>query len=933
MSTLLSQRKSSAATFLFLFLVFYSNPLDVVAQNGRFDVSGVVTDSAGVGLQGATVVALTRADSVLTKFATSSSDGSFTLRRVPEGDYILQITFVGFQTWRKDITVSEQDFDAGTATLDISVAELDELVVSAEHIPIVIKKDTLEYNAAAFATRPNAVVEDLLRRLPGVEVDADGNIKAQGEDVQQVLVDGKEFFGNDPKMATKNLPANAIDKVQVYDKKSDMAEFTGVDDGEETKTINLELKEEAKKGYFGNMSGGYAAEGRYDGQASINRFSSNTQLAFIGNLNNINRQGFSFGDYLSFMGGMSAVMGDRGSFSTGGIPISSDLSDGFSETLALGLNVGHDFGSKTEIRSSYFISNIENNQVRSTQQQQVLGSALSALTLQNTTQNSDNLAHRMSLTAKHEFQKGNELQLRSNFSLSTSSLDNLGARETTSFEGFTQNNATTNYVTDGDQTSGDASLTWRKRITENGLSLVANTRMNLNDSDNRGELNSLTGIAGGGNVLTYEEIAQIQNSLGNTLNQTQRLSLSKSFPGNMLIDVRGERQVINEDKDQTVYDLVSGQQVVNDLLTNGLDRTYTYFKGGLNLRKNWEDFSFGIGAVIQESTLEGKIIENDVSVSNGYTHVLPNMNVRWAVGDGQNLFVRYAASTREPSMSELQPFTDNSDPLNIYVGNPSLEPEYRHDISTNYHYFDQFTFVNLFANLRASYTENKIARSRTVLDGLKQEITSINTDGDWTLSGNVNFGSPIRPVGMKFNVSVNSMYNKGIEFINAEENKTTTRRNTIKTTLENRDKDLFDLAVSASYTFNDVKYTLNERFNQNYINSSYEVRAAYYLGESLEFSTSLDLKMYSQDVFGEARNVPLWQASITKSMINQRADLQLLGLDLLDRNEGISFSNSGNFISEQRVNSLGRYVMLKFIYRLSGSGRDSGPKGMMIHMD
>ena len=225
MSTLLSQRKSSAATFLFLFLVFYSNPLDVVAQNGRFDVSGVVTDSAGVGLQGATVVALTRADSVLTKFATSSSDGSFTLRRVPEGDYILQITFVGFQTWRKDITVSEQDFDAGTATLDISVAELDELVVSAEHIPIVIKKDTLEYNAAAFATRPNAVVEDLLRRLPGVEVDADGNIKAQGEDVQQVLVDGKEFFGNDPKMATKNLPANAIDKVQVYDKKSEKRLF------------------------------------------------------------------------------------------------------------------------------------------------------------------------------------------------------------------------------------------------------------------------------------------------------------------------------------------------------------------------------------------------------------------------------------------------------------------------------------------------------------------------------------------------------------------------------------------------------------------------------------------------------------------------------------------------------------------------------------
>ena len=928
--------RHSAFRFLsamFLSLGLWSGSVEDASAQDRFDVTGAVVDSAGVGLQGATVVALTASDSTLTKFATANSEGDFTLRRVPEGDYILQITFVGFRTIQHDFTVAGEDHEVGRFIMDIQTEELDELVVSAEHIPMVVKKDTLEYNAAAFATRPNAVVEDLLRRLPGIEVDADGSIKAQGEDVQKVLVDGKEFFGDDPKVATKNLPANAISKVQVYDKKSDMAEFTGVDDGEEQKTINLELKEDAKNGYFGNMSGGYSADGRYDGQASINRFSPNTQLAFIGNLNNINRQGFSFGDYLSFMGGAGAMMGDGGiRIGGGGINIGSNLSDGFSETLAFGLNASREFGKKLDIQSSYFLSSIDNNQVRSVQSQQVLGSALSALSDENSTQVSDNLSHRLNLNAKYEFGEGHDVRLRSNLSLSTSNLSNIGVRATEDLSGIVQNTSDTRYVTDGTTNGGQAYLTWRKRLNEKGTSLVGVASANLNDSDTNADLESLTGIAGEGNVLTYEEIQQIQESLGNTLQQVQRLSLTQSFgDNNHLIELQGERQSVNEDKDQVVYDLASGTQIRNDLLSSGLDRTYTYFRGGATYRRNWEKVNIGIGVEVQESTLEGTIIENDVSVSNGYTHILPSFNLRYSPKQGQNVFLRYTTRTREPSMNELQPFTDNSDPLNVYVGNPELEPEYRHNLSLNYHFFDQFTFVNMFAWLSANYTENNIARSRTIGEGFAQRTTSVNTDGDWTYNGNLNFGAPIRPVGMKFNISVNGMFNRGIEFINAEENRSRTLRNSIGTTLENRNKDVFDVAVSATYTFNDVAYSLNEQQNQNYINSSYEVRGSLYLGETWEFSTSLDYRVYSQEVFGDARNVPLWEASITKSLLGQQADIQLVGLDLLDRNEGISFSNSGNYIREERINSLGRYVMLKFIYRLTNSGRSSGPSAVMIH--
>ena len=926
--------RSSVAFLILAATMLFVGVSDVLARQDRFDVKGVVVDTSGVSLQGATVVALTASDSTLTKFATANGEGAFTLRRVPVGDYVLQVTFVGYRTLQHDFSVSDADVDLGTFTMDIQTEELDELVVSAEHIPMVVKKDTLEYNAAAFATRPNAVVEGLLRRLPGIEVESDGSIKAQGEDVQKVLVNGKEFFGDDPKIATKNLPASAVDKVQVYDKQSEMAEFTGIDDGEEEKTINLELKEDAKNGYFGNMTGGYGADGRYDGQASINRFSPSTQLAFLGNLNNINRQGFSFSDYISFMGGMGAMMGGGGfRLDGGGIQIGDNLSDGFSETMALGLNASRDFGSALEIRSSYFLSSMENTQVRSVLSQQVLGASLAATTNENSTQISDNLTHRLNLDAKYEFDKGHDIRWRSNGSFSTSSLSNIGLRSTENLAGIVQNNSDTSYLTDGNSTSGRGSLTWRKRFGESGPSLVASYVVNLNDSDTEADLESLTGIAGEGNILTYEEIQQIQESLGNTLQQTQRMSLTKAFGSDdgHVLQLAGERQAINEDKDQVVYDLASGTQVRNDLLSSGLDRTYTYYRGGPTYRRNWESVNLSLGAEIQESTLDGTILENEVSISNGYTHFLPNASLRWTPKQGQNVYLRYNTRTREPSMNELQPFTDNSDPLNVYVGNPALEPEYRHSVGLNYHFFDQFTFVNFFANVNASYTDNKIARSRTIGNGLAQRITSVNTDGDWTYNGNVNFGTPIRALGMKISISLSGIYNRGIEFINAEESTNRTLRNTVRTTLENRDKERFDLVATASFTFNDVKYSLNEHQNQQYVNSSYEVRGSLYLGETWELSTSLDYRMYSQEVFGEARNVPLWQASMTKTLVGQRADIQLVALDLLDRNEGISLTNQGNYISEQRVNSLGRYVMLKFIYRLSGSGRDSGPKPIMIH--
>ncbi len=905
----------------------------LVLGQSRHDVAGVVTDSSDVGLQGATVVLLAPADSALVKFAISGKDGVFALKRVDPGPYVLQVTFVGFETWSGNVEVGSEDLDVGRIALGERVSELDELVVTSEHIPIIVRSDTLDYNANAFATRPNATVEDLLRQLPGVEVDSDGAIKAQGEDVQKVLVDGKEFFGNDPKIATRNLPANAIDRVQVYDDRSDRAEFTGVDDGEREKTINLALKEDAKKGYFGNVSGGIGDAERYDSRVSVNRFSGNTQFSLLGNLNNVNEQGFSVGDYISFMGGMGAFMGGGARFVVGGggggPSIGTSLSDGFSETLSGGLNFNHDFSDRTSLRSSYFINSLENQQTRTLNQEQVLGTGRSSVVDEAGNQLNDNWNHRVNVNLFHELADGHDLRLRADATSSHSVLDNNRFRQTADGSEVLQNSNTSTYGSTGDQLGANVGLTYRKRLNDKGLSLVAESRMNMRDNDTGADLESLTRFYQDGNVVSDEEILQFQETLGDQFTTQQEVSLSQSFGKGLLAELTGEYRRVGDDEERSFYDIVDGSRVLNTLLSTGSERTYSYAQAGASLRRAVEGFTTGIGVNVQRSSLEGTLRGVSDPITQGYTHVLPNADARYDIRQGMSINARYTTSTREPSMRELQPFADNSDPLNVYVGNPALQPEYTHRFSLGYHFFDQFTFTSMFAFINASYTDNKIARSRTIDDQFRQTSTSVNTDGDWSFNGNVNFSTPIRPLGVKITLGNSTMFSRGLEILNGEENATRILRNSIDTRLENRDKDIFDVSAGIRFDINRTAYSLNPDQDQAYVNKTITGRGTLYLGKAWQVASELNYRIYSKEISGSQTNVPLWEASISRFFMDERLELQLSGKDLLNRNLGVNFTNTSTFVQEERIESLGRYVMFRLIYKLSGVG---GPGGRGIRI-
>ncbi len=894
------------------------------------EVKGAVVDTAGTALPNAMVVALAREDSVLVKFSLTNGEGNFALTRLPAGEYILQVTLIGYETIRRDLDVTTADVEAGQVTMSVLAVEVDPLVVSIEHVPFINHRDTLSYNAAAFGTPPNATVEDLLKRLPGIEVDDDGSITAQGEAVQNVLVDGREFFGGDGTIATRNLPADAIRQIDVYDKESDMAEFTGIADGNEERTLDLKLREEAKVGYFGRTNGALgsdvntqpriggtsADDARYDGFLNLNRFSPSGQYAVILNANNVNQS-----------------RGGRGGGGGG--------SGGFTETMSVAVNASNDFTDDNWLRSSYTYNESDNERNSTVQQQTLLNSNLSSLVDRLNSSESNNQNHRVNLNGQIQLAEGNQFRLRVNGNLTNSGSLSFSNQETHNTSGGLLNSAITDQLVDSDNMGGDAQLTWRKRLGSSGRSLVAELQSRISDSDQLTELSSeLIGVSrggrgGGGGSMDPEYTLEEQLRDSRSWNNSARVSLTQPLGQGQILELFGRANTTGEDRDNPVYDIVDGSRVLNAPRSNGFERAYTYYNAGTRFNRNNERYRFVSGLEVRHSNLDGLIQNRDERIANSYTHVLPNMNFRLEVKDGHNLNVRYRTSTQEPSLTQLQPFVNNTNPLNIYTGNPDLVPEYTHRLNGEYRFFDQFSFRNFFTFFNYSYTHNTIAQSRLYDDRGVQTRSPINTAASWSGNVGANYGTPIRRLGVDVDLEYRLSYSEGTELINLVANDNQSIRNTVEFNIENRSRDRIDVEVGAAFNFNNARYSLNEELNRDYVNSTYSLEANFYPTSAWTIETDLRYQVYddnlygsTQTQFGDVENVARWNASIMRRMLDNRVEIEFRARDLLNQNRGISISNNSNFIQESRTDSLGRYFMLQINYRLgtqfSRGGRGGG---------
>jgi hypothetical protein len=904
-------------------------------------VRGELKDTAAhLSVPDATVTILNIRDSSLVSFSRSKAWGHFLVPRLSKGAYRLLISHVSYRSASRNFVITDlvKEVDLGEIVLTDKGSMLDAVTVQQEAPPVTIRHDTIEFNAGSFHTRPDAVVEDLLKKLPGVQVDKNGNIKANGEQVKKVLVDGKEFFGNDPKIASKNLPADAVDKVQVFDKKSDQSQFTGFDDGNSQKTINLTIKKEKKHGVFGKLTAGggrdagnaagdfgdaAVRDGRWEGKFNLNQFRGNRQFSALGMWNNTNKQGFSFQDVLGFGngGGKSGGGGRLTLDVNGGIPL-QDMAQGnqaITTTRAVGFNFNDTWRRGTEVGGNYFYNRAD-DRVRQKDAKQYLSPENSFNQDHTGAANRSNENHRLNIFSDTRLDSFNSVKFTSAFTYQRSNSQSSASdssRSRDSKELLNTSTSSTSAQTNGYNWNNNA--LFRHRFLKKGRTFSANLSFGLNNSSGSGGLYSVNHFykAGGADTLNqvYDQSGH-GNNYGVVLNYTEPLSRrslleanysfyeSHSFSGKQTFDA----------------DLNGKYSLPNQQQTNELRNTYAYHREGLAFRHQRTGYNFTLGAMLQQtaSTNSFGYITRDSLLRQSFRNLLPNALIQYEITRYRNLRLQYTTNTNQPSLTQLQPVADNSDPLNITAGNPALLQEYYHTLRMNYTSFDPFRRTSFFAMLNYNGIRHRIVNDDELDSMGVRTSRPVNLSGLYQVNGFISRDFPLRAIRSTVNFKSDVAYDHNASLVNGAKNNGNTWTAGQGADLQFAYKELLDISGGMNITYNDTRYSLQPGQNQHYWTEAYTLDLNWYLPLGLSLATDINYTHRSGLPAGYNSSPLVWNAGVAAQVLkNKRGLFRLQVFDILRQNTGFSRNTSQNYIDDVSYQVLNRYWLLTFTYSIS----------------
>lgn len=935
---------------IYMALIFSVMALAANAQ--KTSIKGRIYDSVIKKALAYTTISLVHGeDSSLVSFTRADSLGNFKLSGVEKGSYIISSSYVGYlPVWKPvEINSSSSTVDVGDILMQ-DLASGGSLTVVAKRPPVEINNDTLEFNTENFKTQPNAVVEDMLKKMPGVTVESDGTIKVNGQTVRRVLVNGKEFFTGDVKMATKNLSADAVDKVQVFDKLSDQSSFTGVDDGNSEKTINLKLKKDKTNALFGKLAAGVgdapaSSEIKYDAQANINKFKGEEQMSLLAMSNNTNRQGFSMEDVLNFTGELSRGMRNGGGITirtdgneNGSLPITGlgQNQQGVATTTAGGVNYNNTWGKgKTDLSTNYSGSDIHLvTDKQSNTQNFVPGNEYNSQ--QNSNTINDNIQHRLNLILDQKIDSSTSIKI-------TPSLTWQHTKKSAQTDYFSEttekvklNEGYSNTSSDADAFNFSSNALLRKKFMKKGRTISLNLTTKYNHSES-------TGTQVSENKL-YDSYG---NYVDSALNQNnQRDAISRNLGANITYtEPIGKKSLLElstfyntntgtNNKQTFDYNSSSGKHDnLNSALSNDFRSNYTYSGAGVNYRSNMKKMNLTLGAMLQAANLETENKTQKQTINQKFTDVLPNAMLQYNITRMKTLRFEYSTNTTQPSLTQLQPVADVSDPLNIIVGNPNLKRQYNHSVQMNLFAASPAKRKNLFAFVNFNTSQNAIVRSDTVKAYGNRTTTYINANGTYNAFGNIEYGFPLKKLKSRIEAGVNTSYSKGASFTNGERNDIYTSTIGPNFSYNFSIDDKIDLSVDARVALSNSKYSLQEQANNHYVKQTYGVNMTNYLPWGISLNNDFNFIITTGRSDGYNTNVPLWNASVAKGfMKNKRGEIKFSVSDILNKNTGILRTvNQGN-ITDEKYNVLQRYFMFTFTYSLNKSGLNSGGPRPMIRM-
>ena len=917
-----------------------------------------------------------------TRFVMTDEKGVADLAKISKGTYVVKAELMGYQTFEQEIVV-DKNIDLGEIKFSEDVTVLDAASVSAVGNPIIVKKDTIEYSAASFKTSDNDMLEELLKKLPGVEVGSDGSITANGETVTKIMIDGKEFFLDDPQLASKNIPAKMIEKIKVVEKKSDQALFSGIDDGEEETIIDLSVKPGMMDGMFGNMmaGGGHDIPGngsdmndpRFQAAAMIGRFADKGQISLILNGNNTNNRGFN-----DVAGAMMQEMGGGMGRGSGGW----GRGNGISTSWMGGLNGAWDlFDDDMELSANYLYNRSSRVVEEESSRLTYMDDGSQLLNNNAGSNNSSSQGHRFGMRMEHDFTEHTSLIFEPQFNFGSGHYtehsefytDRLRDGETShTNDGFTDNSGVNkNWTASG-------FLLLRQRLGKAGRTISLNFRYNFRNNQMDGFNQSLTrsdedhdGMWDADPEIVNQRIERVSNntSLNGRLVYTEPLAKNLYLEANY--QYGWTRNFSTKDAynsgnldDKLATDVTSlvfqadGEKRDETYSNEILNRTINQ-RGGLSLSYQIPDkmrAQVGLAATPTNTynVTNGKVYESNV------VNWAPQANFNYEFDDYSQLRIRYNGRSNQPSTSQLQPVPDNSDPLNVSLGNPYLQPYFNHNFNANFGYTNKETFTSVHGQIGGGTVSNAITNAKWYDNAGAQYSIPVNGPGTYSANGRVMVNSPLGDSDFSIYSNTNASYNQSMSFIgkdnldsgkyyNAETadfnydlfhqdypdlneagdvftaNKTQTMSFTQRLRLTFRN-DLVELIAGGRTRMSKSWYTIASGNVNPTWNNQVEFSMNWTIPCGLNIIADADYNWYNGYTTPQEDEIII-NAEITQLLLDNKFTLALKAYDILGQSKNLSVSDSSNYHLETRNNTLGRYIILSITYRFGDFNAAGGGRG------
>ena len=941
-------------------------------SRGRVTLSGTVLDKEDNSpIMQATVQLLSLPDSTMAVGDVTNNNGRFSLSVRP-GKYVLKVSYVGYLSHLKEyqLTASKPTVNVGKIALSSDAIMLKEAVVTAEAPQVTVSGDTLGYNASAYRTSEGAALEELVKKLPGAEVDDEGNVKINGKEVKKLLVDGKEFFGGDVKTGLQNLPVNMVDKINAYDRQSDNARITGIDDGEEETVLDLTVKKGMNQGWMGNLDGGLGTEKRYSASANVNRFASHgdksSQLSFIGRANNV---------------------GDR-RFGGGGGP-QWRRNNGLTASKELGLNYAIetkkvDFG----VSARY---NYRDNDVQSLGQVEnfLLGGGNSSFMNSNSASRNKNQNFFGHLRLEWRPDSMTTFFMRGSMSWGDSESSSNSLSATYNSDPFaivsnpyqyldfdsesdedldkTRVNASNNAsLSEGNSMSANLNMQVTRKLNDSGRNITLRGIGSYGDNESDRYSNNITRYYGDGIITTVDTIRRYITTPTNNYNVGAEVSYSEPIADRVYLQFSYRFTYGYNESDNSTYDLLNASDRVNFILgrlPNDFSESwidpeqskYAEYKKynhdarfTFRVNRNTWRLSAGMAFRPQNTKLSYKKGEYQVDTTRNVFNFSPEVDFRYQPQKQTQLRFNYRGRSSDPSMENLLPITDNSNPLNIRTGNPGLKPSFSHNMGLHFNTFNMDAQRGIFSALNGSFTQNAISNIRKYNESTGGWTTMPeNINGNWNLWGMFGINTALKN-NKKFTIGsfTNAGFNNNVGYLTTGEMKDAQKNTTTSLSLGERlngtyRNDWLEVGLNGSLNYTFEKDKLNPQNNQEPYTFSYGGNLQINAPWNMTISTNMTNQArrgYSDESMN--RNELIWNAQVAQSFLKGALTLSFEWNDILKEQSNITRSYTSSGSSVYTYNGVNSYGMVRVIYRFNIFGskearemmqnrRGMGPGGPM----